>query len=531
MFNKNCETTLVSQLFHSINKHLKMIHLSMEQPEISHDDNNTDNDLWLSGHRSIFSSYGSYYQKNVPSLRNSQYEGYHWDLYENSNYHQLTFEHDQRETSISEWSMNLNSDDLPQTSWYEIRTKSISHSSSSSLNTSNSDHYLSNPLTLYNLFQRTKSKQHPCRLYQNFSDKSICDSSISSSYSDSNKQIHKNLTTFSQLKLNSKTNVDQCLQTSSIITHSKSADRLLNKPSQSSPTIRHSLPDLDFLIYYAKENPPPLSTLTKHINTVIKSPLFEPLSLTKKGIRAIFYCTIKIPPNRPTTLHPPLQKPRTFKDIKRIKNIKTSPTTISEECNETFSFVCSSTSSSGYCSNSSRHIQTPLSSYPLKSCLKRTLPKDILTLAQETSKYRRYSAPTTSSHQQNSSYETKTNTCTLSEHDLRAKKSVSFCNEIARRLITPSTSPKDRYDYGDLLPRESLTDSPPSEFNLSDDDDDNNENHLINFIENVPENITKPLPIKYGTDRDLINTFANTILRILEIKCSDPKVELIIIFF
>jgi hypothetical protein len=92
-------------------------------------------------------------------------------------------------------------------------------------------------------------------------------------------------------------------------------------------------------------------------------------------------------------------------------------------------------------------------------------------------------------------------------------------------LITPSTSPKNRYDYYDSVPRESLTESPPSEFNLSDDD---NEDQLINFIETVPEDITKPLPIKYGNDKNLINVFANTILRILEIKCNDPKVEEII---
>jgi len=527
MFNKNCETTLVSQLFNSIDQNLKIIYLPMEQYEMSIENSNhdDDNELWLSGHRSIFSSYGSHCRKNIPSIRNSQYEGFHWDLYENYNYHHLAFEHDQKETtSLDEWSMNLNSDP-PRTSWNEIKRQSISQSCSlSSTNTSNSDHYSPNPLTLYSLFQRRKSQQHPCRLYENFSDKSTCDSSSSSSsYSNSN-QIP-----MPRIKLNSKTSVDQCLQTSTInpiVIRSKSVDRLLNNPSQSSTT-RHSLPDLDFLTYYAKENPTQLSTLTKNICTVMKSPLFKPLSQGKKSIRTIFYCTIKIPPNRPTILYPYLQKPRTLKEIKRIKNIKTSPTTVSAEDNETFSSVCSSTSSSGYFSNSSRHIQTPLSPYPLKSCLKRTkideLPKDILTSThhlQETSKHRRYSAPTTSLSQQKSC-----KTCTLSEHDLRSKKSVSFCNEIARRLITPSISPKDRYDYCDLVPRESLTDSPPSEFNLSDDNDDTEENEekLINFIENVPDDITKPLPIKYENDKNLIDAFADSILRILEIKCSDPK--------
>jgi hypothetical protein len=65
-----------------------------------------------------------------------------------------------------------------------------------------------------------------------------------------------------------------------------------------------------------------------------------------------------------------------------------------------------------------------------------------------------------------------------------------------------------------------LTESPPNEFNLAEDDDENDE-QLINFIESVPED----LPIKYESDKNLINIFANTILRILEIKCSDPKVE------
>jgi len=79
-------------------------------------------------------------------------------------------------------------------------------------------------------------------------------------------------------------------------------------------------------------------------------------------------------------------------------------------------------------------------------------------------------------------------------------------------------------DYSDLIPRESLTDSPPSEFNLSDDDDEHDD-HLINFIENTSQDIIKPFPIKNGSDKHLIDAFANTILRILEIKCNDPKVN------
>jgi hypothetical protein len=258
----------------------------------------------------------------------------------------------------------------------------------------------------------------------------------------------------------------------------------------------------------------------------MKSTFSEPSSLTKKAPRTVFYCSIKVPsssssssiPLRPTTLHPPIstiQRPRTLKEIKRIKSIKTSPTVmghsplrafplspsvpsnvdnhIKEEETATFSSTCSSTStsanstsSSGYFSNSStnhpRHIQTPTSSYPLKSCLKRAKTEDltitpltpastttanvlavgaagdIFTLAartlaarlgdhgMETPRHQRYSAPSISSHQQNFSLQLRTRQkgCTLSEHDLRAKKSVSFCDDIARRLITPSASPKHR---------------------------------------------------------------------------------------
>jgi hypothetical protein len=80
--------------------------------------------------------------------------------------------------------------------------------------------------------------------------------------------------------------------------------------------------------------------------------------------------------------------------------------------------------------------------------------------------------------------------------------------------------------YCDLVPRESLTDSPPSEFNLSEDEyEDNNGPHPMNFTEHAPTELTKPLPVKYGSDKYLIDAFANTVLHILEIKCSDPQVE------
>ncbi|CAF4412575.1 unnamed protein product, partial [Adineta steineri] len=131
MFNQNCRTTLVSQLLDSINDHLKDAHSPMEEqpqkqqqqqqqpqsPEYEMSVDNPDEDeLWLSGHRSIFSSYGSCCRKVPPQLRDSQYEGFHWDLYEDRNYHHLAFEQEQQEipapcqaTSLSEWSMRLSS--------------------------------------------------------------------------------------------------------------------------------------------------------------------------------------------------------------------------------------------------------------------------------------------------------------------------------------------------------------------------------------------------------------------------------------
>ena len=256
MLNPNCGTTLVSQLLDSIDDHLEHVRSPMEgereqqqSPEYEMSVDHPDEDeLWLSGHRSIFSSYGSHCRKAAPQLRDSQYEGFHWDLYEDRNYHHLAFEHDQQHlpaacqgTSLSEWSMRLSSgvigregdteddadvegddttssSDPPRTSWHAIKSKSIHRScSSSSANASDgSAHRSGSPLTLYRLFQRARSQQHPCRLYQNFSDKSMCDSLTSSSCSNINK-LHESMkkeqqvpmprfklkspTTFSQLKL------------------------------------------------------------------------------------------------------------------------------------------------------------------------------------------------------------------------------------------------------------------------------------------------------------------------------------------
>jgi hypothetical protein len=262
MLNQNCGTTLVSQLLDSIDGHLKDVRSPMEQQEKEKGqeqppeyemsvDNPDDDELWLSGHRSIFSSYGSYCRKAAPPLRDSQYEGFHWDLYEDRNYHHLAFEQDQQDipptcqaTSLSEWSMRLSSgviggegdteddadvegddttssSDPPRTSWHAIKSKSVHRSCSSSANTSDGSgghHRSRSPLTLYRLFQRARSQQHPCRLYQNFSDKSLCDSLTSSlscsninKLNDSMKQEHKvpiprfqlkSPTTFSQLKIN-----------------------------------------------------------------------------------------------------------------------------------------------------------------------------------------------------------------------------------------------------------------------------------------------------------------------------------------
>lgn len=597
MFNIYYETTLVSQLLDLIDDQLKIVDLSMEgkNSSINHSDDDYEDELWLSSHRSIFSSYGSHCQKSVSSFHDSQYEDFHWDLYETQNYHQFTYEQNQQNVigrkSLSEWSMDLNSNikmtssDRPQTSWHEIKNnKSSNHSSLSANNTSQNDLHLSNPLALYQLFQRTKSKQHPCHLYDNFSDKSVCDSvrllSCSNSIQTQQQQQQQIISTI-ETKLNkeqSRNNIDQCIQTS-IILYQPNPNCQLNKLSQSSFKPHLSLPNLDFLTYYAKENPPSSLTLTnqtKHFCTAMKGTLSEPLSLMKKATCTIFYFSIKAP-HQSTIEHPSfstIQKLQTSKVIKRSQNIKICTNKVPKEENEPFSSTCSSISSSGYFSNSStnqpHHIQTGVSPHPLKSCLKRTkneqlakspsitnnldtgISKDIITLSdrfvpneKHPSKTRRHSAPNVFSNEQNLFLRFRTNTkdCTFSEHDLQAKKNVSFCDEIARRLITPSTSLNDSNqgihsillsfsciiifitlsDYSDLIPQEYLIESPPNEFNLS--DDEQTEDQVINFIENLPDNIGKTSSIKNQSDKHLIDAFANTILHILEIKCSDPKVK------
>ena len=57
-----------------------------------------------------------------------------------------------------------------------------------------------------------------------------------------------------------------------------------------------------------------------------------------------------------------------------------------------------------------------------------------------------------------------------------------------------------------------------------DETDDQQLQQPMNFIEHAPTEIAKPLPVKYGSDKYLIDAFANTVLHILEIKCGDPQV-------
>ena len=78
----------------------------------------------------------------------------------------------------------------------------------------------------------------------------------------------------------------------------------------------------------------------------------------------------------------------------------------------------------------------------------------------------------------------------------------------------------DHTNQLNLVPRESLTESPPNEFSLADEDGIT----LTNFNAITPDELIKPIPIKTGPDQSLIDAFANTILQILEIKCNDPKV-------
>jgi len=53
----------------------------------------------------------------------------------------------------------------------------------------------------------------------------------------------------------------------------------------------------------------------------------------------------------------------------------------------------------------------------------------------------------------------------------------------------------------------------------------------MNFTEHAPSELAKPLPVKYGSDKYLVDAFANTVLHILEIKCGDPQVRFVFSFF
>ena len=494
-------TTLVSQLLDSIDAHLDDVRIPME-----HDD---DDELWLSGHRSIFSSYGSNEHQTVLPSRPSQQEDFQWDLYADRQYHRLAFERDQQEdfqlNTLSDWSMRLSSDpatsassDLPRTSWQAIKTKSIPRSFSSCSSTpvtdpsSESEQPLPRTTTLYCLFQRARSDQHPCRLYRNFSEKSLSDSSTSSSSSDvyTTKQTYKvplprmtlhSPTTFSQLKLQKSisqqnmlssaehssttpqrerpvdpcfsTGVDRCLQTSLEKKHPWQPSLSPCQPHRSSPVLL-SLPDLNFVTYYARENPTSLSTKTSKC-------LSRPPKLTSNQPAAL--------PRTVLIRSPVIPKPRSSEGGRTRPFLPSST-----EENETSSSTCSSTenstSSSGY-SSSTSHPRPSHSSYPLKSCLKRAkvddpsspltlanvlaggVAGDVFTLAKRTfahqhhrratAQHRRYSMPTVSSALA-LQRPIREQDRTRSEHDLRSKKSVSFCDDIVRRLITPSTSPTHR---------------------------------------------------------------------------------------
>ena len=211
-----------------------------------------------------------------------------------------------------------------------------------------------------------------------------------------------------------------------------------------------------------------------------------------------------------------------------------------------FASTCSSsensTSSSGY-SSSTTHPRR------LKSCLKRQksldvnvlaggLAGDILTLTRRTSNPQSQQFEPKNDNKRASmpiippriTRQQHPDEWILSDQDLRTKKSVSFCTEIVRRMITPASSPDHRTrvfplaDDCDFVPRETFNESPPNEFQFESDEDES-DCPPTNFIQTAPEHLPRPLARKYPTDRFLIDAFAKTILRILEIKCNYPKVD------
>jgi hypothetical protein len=254
--------TFVSQLLDAIGSHLENVRSSKGSDTIGLSEpmssNPVDDDeLWLSQHRSIFSSYESDHSKmDSSSFGHSQYDGFHWDFYVDRHYNQLTFEHEPS-TSQSHCSMPSNSSTiehktatskLHQTSWQAIKSMSIdqssSSSSSSSLSSSSSSSLLSSmsssngvrmksQIPLYRLFQLTHSRQHPCRLYQNFSDRSQCDSLTSSSSSLSDR--HPKMILSSRMPLHRPTTFSQ-LKCSKANTYDNILSSALLRPSQGKPT-------------------------------------------------------------------------------------------------------------------------------------------------------------------------------------------------------------------------------------------------------------------------------------------------------
>ena len=88
-------------------------------------------------------------------------------------------------------------------------------------------------------------------------------------------------------------------------------------------------------------------------------------------------------------------------------------------------------------------------------------------------------------------------------------------SDLPRRRDTRHRLPLDDCDS---VPQESLTDSPPNEFNFSDDEwTDHNEYQPMNFVETMPH--------KASNEQCLIDAFATTSLHVLEIKCNDPQVS------
>ena len=465
-------------------------------PDGSSDRTEEDNDdeLWLSGHRSIFSSYGIDHPSISSSLDN---DDFHRQLPNNQRYHRFVFDQEQSPVNLSEWSMHFSSNPKTLTSWKSIKIQAAISPSEENKNKAKT-------ITLYQLFQQNRQ----------VNEKSLCNSL--------NQKLQSKLTrptTFSQLKFHRSSKdqsspmveystVDQCLQTSfhrssstsesehsSVIRHFQPTSSS-SSSHQSFATFVH-LPDLHFLNDYTNEN--------RKLTPVIVAPLPR-ISVLNKPKRTIFYCRIK----------------RT-NYLEALKNPTTLFTT--NECKEIPSPICSSTENS---TSSSGYFSSPTHPRPLKSCLKHRKCQPMLTGRVLNSTIAGDLFTSTCVEKIDSTRKNRPVHWTVSENDLRTKKSVSFCNEIVRRLIITSNTPDDqltfiqrtnhRYlDDCDSVPRESLTDSPPNEFRLSDEDTaEDQQCQPMNFIETKSSSVNK----------NLIETFAGTVLKILEIKCANSQVRL-----